>query len=205
MDRKEHWEVIYKNKQINEVSWYQPTPAVSLQFTEHLNIDQHGRIIDIGGGDSLLVDHLLLLGYDNITVLDISAAAIKRAQLRLGKDAAKVKWVVSDVTEFSSTEQYDFWHDRATFHFLTTKEQVASYLSVAEKLIAPSGKMVVGTFSDNGPEKCSGLPVKQYNENSLTTLLRKYFKKIRCITTDHLTPFNTLQNFLFCSFQKTTI
>ena len=205
MNPQQHWEKIYNNKQLNEVSWYQPTPAVSLQFTEQLNISRQARIIDIGGGDSLLVDHLLLLGYDNITVLDISEAAINRAKLRLGKNADKINWVISDVTEFNAVEQYEFWHDRAAFHFLTTKKQVAAYLAVAQKHIAPSGKMVIGTFSTDGPEKCSGLPVKQYNENNLTGLLRKYFKKIRCITTDHLTPFNTIQNFLFCSFQKVTI
>jgi 2-polyprenyl-3-methyl-5-hydroxy-6-metoxy-1,4-benzoquinol methylase len=205
MNMKEHWEKLYNSKQLNEVSWYQPTPEVSLQFTAQLHIARNARIIDIGGGDSLLVDHLLLLGYENITVLDISAAAINRARLRLGKNAGKVNWVVSDVTEFNAAEQYDFWHDRAAFHFLTTKKQVAAYLAVAQKHIAPSGKMVIGTFSTDGPEKCSGLPVKQYNENNLTRQLRKYFKKIRCITTDHLTPFNTIQHFLFCSFQKATI
>ena len=110
---------------------------------------------------------------------------------------------MSDITEFRAEAQYDFWHDRAAFHFLTEPEQVAAYLTVAQKNIAPAGKMVIGTFSTNGPEKCSGLPVKQYNENTLTSLLQKYFKKIRCITTDHLTPFNTIQHFLFCSFQKT--
>jgi SAM-dependent methyltransferase len=205
MNTRQHWEKIYSSKQFNEVSWYQSTPDVSLQFTAQLNISKHARIIDIGGGDSLLVDHLLSLGYDNITVLDISMAAINRARLRLGKDADKIKWVVSDITEFNAAEQYDFWHDRAAFHFLTTKKQVAAYLAVAQNQIAASGKMVIGTFSTDGPDKCSGLPVKQYNENNLTNLLRTYFKKIRCVTTDHLTPFNTLQHFLFCSFQKVTV
>lgn len=202
MNTKDHWEKVYGSKSLHEVSWYQPTPDTSLQFTAQLNIPRHARIIDIGGGDSLFVDHLLLMGYDNITVLDISAAAINRAKLRLGTAAARINWVVSDITEFNTEAQYDFWHDRAAFHFLTTPEQVSAYLAVAQKHIAPAGKMVIGTFSTNGPEKCSGLPVKQYNENTLTSLLRKYFKKIRCISTDHLTPFDTIQQFLFCSFQK---
>ena len=205
MNIKEHWEKVYSSRQLNELSWYQPIPAASLQFAAELNIPKHARIIDIGGGDSLLADHLLLLGYENITVLDISATAIDRAKLRLGKDAVRVNWVVKDVTAFNSTEQYDFWHDRAAFHFLTTEKQVSAYLSVAQKHIAPAGKMVIGSFSTGGPGKCSGLPVQQYNENSLTNLLQKYFKKIRCITTDHLTPFNTIQHFLFCSFQKVII
>lgn len=202
MNSKEHWDKVYSSRQLNEVSWYQPTPETSLQFTADLVIPRNARVIDIGGGDGLLVDHLLRLGYSNITVLDISAAAINRAKARLGPAAANVKWVVSDIIEFNTREQYDFWHDRAAFHFLTTPEQVAAYLAVAQKHIAAGGKMVIGTFASNGSEKCSGLPVKQYNENALSSLLKKYFKKIRCITTDHLTPFNSIQHFLFCSFQK---
>ena len=203
MNAKDHWEKVYSSKQLNEVSWYQSTPETSLQFTEQLHIPKNARIIDIGGGDSLLADHLLLLGYNNITVLDISAAAINRAKARLGVAAARIHWVVSDITEFNTEERYDFWHDRAAFHFLTTPEQVAAYLAVAQKHIAAGGKMVIGTFASNGPDKCSGLPVNQYNENTLTNLLKKYFKKIRCITTEHFTPFNSIQHFLFCSFQKT--
>ncbi len=203
MNSKDHWEKVYSSKKLDEVSWYQPTPETSLQFTAQLNIPKHARIIDIGGGDSLLADHLLSLGYENITVLDISAAAINRAKVRLGAAAARIKWMVSDITDFNTEDRYDFWHDRAAFHFLTTPEQVAAYLAVAQKHIAAGGKMVIGTFASNGPEKCSGLPVKQYSENTLANLLKKYFKKIRCITADHLTPFNTIQHFLFCSFQKT--
>jgi 2-polyprenyl-3-methyl-5-hydroxy-6-metoxy-1,4-benzoquinol methylase len=202
MGTKDHWEKVYSSKQLNEVSWYQPVPETSLQFTRQLNIATDARIIDIGGGDSLLADHLLMLGYNDITVLDISAAAIKKAKLRLGANAGRIQWVVSDVVEFKPATQYDFWHDRAAFHFLTTPRQIESYLAIAQKCIAPSGKMVLGTFSTDGPEKCSGLPVKQYSEGALTTLLRKYFEKIRCVATDHLTPFDTVQHFLFCSFKK---
>ena len=202
MNAKDHWEKVYSSKQLNEVSWYQSTPETSLQFTEQLHIPKNARIIDIGGGDSLLADHLLLLGYNNITVLDISAAAINRAKARLGVAAARIRWVVSDITAFNTEERYDFWHDRAAFHFLTTPEQVAAYLAVAQKHIATGGKMVIGTFSRNGPEKCSGLPVKQYNENTLTNLLKKYFKKIRCIQPNILHHLTASSIFYFVVFKK---
>lgn len=203
MNTKQHWEDVYKTKQFTDVSWYQPTPQASLDFINELKISKDAAIIDTGGGDSYLVDHLLKNGFTDITVLDISEAAIDKAQKRLGKNAEKINWIVSDITIFNSEKKFDFWHDRAAFHFLTTEKQVNQYLSVAEKHITPGGRMVIGTFSYEGPEKCSGLPVKQYSEQSLTQLLKQWFQKIKCITVDHLTPFNTVQNFLFCGFIKT--
>jgi 2-polyprenyl-3-methyl-5-hydroxy-6-metoxy-1,4-benzoquinol methylase len=202
MDQRTHWDNVYKTKHFHEVSWYQSTPRVSLDFIKELGIDKNKSIIDVGGGDSLLVDHLLKHGYTDITILDISEAAIKRAKSRLGKNAKKVNWIVSDVTEFSTEKKFDCWHDRAAFHFLTTEEQVEKYLSVAQKHISENGRMIIGTFSTKGPEKCSGLPVKQYSEQSLSSVLKKWFDKIKCITTDHVTPSNKIQNFLFCSFKK---
>ena len=115
-----------------------------------------------------------------------------------------VKWVVSDILEFKSKIKFDCWHDRAAFHFLTTEDEVNAYLTIAQQHLTGDGKLIIGTFSTDGPEKCSGLPVKQYSENILTSTLQNWFKKIRCITTDHITPFKTIQNFLFCSFQKTS-
>ena len=162
-------------------------------------------IIDISGGDSFLVDHLLKMGYNNITVLDISQAAIDKVKSRLGIKAGKVNWVVSNILDFKTDIKYDCWHDRAAFHFLTTAQEIESYLLIAQKNIKSSGKMIIGTFSDNGPEKCSGLPVKQYDETLLSNTLQKWFSKIKCITTDHITPFKTVQHFLFCSFQKLSI
>jgi len=202
MNFKSHWEKVYANKQLNEVSWYQPTPRVSLDFINELNIPKNASIIDIGGGDSFLVDNLLAAGFTDITVLDISGAAINRARLRLGKDAEKINWIVSDINELAIDKKFDCWHDRAAFHFLTTEEGVEKYLSVAQEHISKDGRMIIGTFSTEGPEKCSGLPVKQYSEQSLSALLKNWFQKIKCITTDHITPFNTIQNFLFCSFKK---
>jgi 2-polyprenyl-3-methyl-5-hydroxy-6-metoxy-1,4-benzoquinol methylase len=202
MNLKQHWENVYKTKQFTDVSWYQSTPQASLDFINELKISKDAAIIDVGGGDSYLVDHLLKDGFTDITVLDISEAAITKAKKRLGKAAENVNWIVSDIAELSVNRKFDFWHDRAAFHFLTTEEQVRQYLSVAEKHIALEARMVIGTFSDKGPEKCSGLPVKQYSEQSLTQLLKKWFHKIKCITVDHLTPFSTKQNFLFCGFSK---
>lgn len=205
MNKQQHWEKVFGSKQVTEVSWYQQIPQQSLDFISQFNLPKTAAIIDIGGGDSFLVDHLLQMGYRNITVLDISANAIEKAKERLGEKAALVNWVVSDILHFKTNIQYDCWHDRAAFHFLTAADEVEKYLSVAQKHITASGKMVIGTFSTEGPEKCSGLPVKQYDEKMLTGTLQKWFTKIRCITTDHITPFKTIQNFLFCSFQKQTI
>jgi len=197
---KTHWEQVYRTKSPEQVSWTQTIPQTSLDFIRHFDLPKNASMIDVGGGDSKLADFLLDEGYQNITVLDISEAALKRAKHRLGVKSENVKWIVSDITEFRPEESYDLWHDRATFHFLTTSEQVAVYLGIAGKAV---GKyMVVGTFSENGPEKCSGLPTKRYSAAELQQTLAMDFKKIECITEDHLTPFNTIQNFTFCSFQK---
>ena len=198
-DIKWHWEKVYQTKKPSEVSWTQEKPVTSLNFIYSFPIDKKAPIIDIGGGDSKLVDFLLNEGYENVTVLDISEEALRKAKKRLGVKAEKVKWIVSDITFFEPAEKYSVWHDRATFHFLITTEQIKAYLEIAEKAI--EGYIVIGTFSDNGPEKCSGLTIKRYNEAELTTQLNKRFEKIRCITEDHFTPFNTKQNFLFCSFK----
>lgn len=202
MAQQQHWEKVYTGKSFTEVSWYQPTPQVSLDFLKELAVPTDAAIIDVGAGDSYFVDHLLLAGYTDITVLDISSVAIEKAKQRLGERASRVNWIVSDITEFIPARKYDYWHDRAAFHFLTTGEEITSYLAVANNAMKEGGKMLIGTFSENGPEKCSGLPVKKYSETALTSTLKKWFKKIRCIHTDHQTPFNTIQQFIFCSFQK---
>jgi ubiquinone/menaquinone biosynthesis C-methylase UbiE len=201
-DRKKHWENIYQTKQIDEVSWFQPTPETSLNFLKQFDIPKHAKIIDIGGGDSLLVDNLLEMGYLDITVLDISEAALEKAKERLGDKACKVKWIVADAASFKPTEKYDFWHDRAAFHFLTEEHEIERYLETVQKSINPSGVLVIGTFSEQGPRKCSGIEIKQYSEKTMTTCLEKYFEKIKCINVDHTTPFDTIQNFVFCSFRK---
>jgi hypothetical protein len=198
--RKIHWEKIYGTKQPHEVSWTQEIPKTSLDFIHSFNLPKTASIIDIGGGDSKLVDYLLDEGFENISVLDISEIAIERAKQRLGEKARKVKWIISDVTEFAPSFSYDCWHDRAAFHFLISSEDVNAYLSVARQAVKRF--MVIGTFSDSGPKKCSMLDVHQYTEEEIQQQLKNGFEKIKCITEDHTTPFNTTQNFLFCSFKK---
>jgi len=201
-DRKKHWENIYTTKELKDVSWYQPTPTTSLEFLNQFNIDTNASIIDIGGGDSFLVDHLLEMGYTDVTVLDISEAALDRAKKRLGNKAWLVKWIVADATTFVPTKQYDFWHDRAAFHFLTNDTEIDNYINTIRQSLSPAGVLVMGTFSEQGPTKCSGIEIKQYTETSMSEKLQLFFKKIKCITVDHQTPFNTIQNFIFCSFKK---
>jgi SAM-dependent methyltransferase len=201
-DRKKHWEHIYQKKELNEVSWFQPTPKTSLDFLSELNLPISAKIIDVGGGDSFLVDHLLDLGYIDITVLDISAAAIDKAKLRLGVKAEKVKWIVADAAHFTPKEKYDFWHDRAAFHFLTDEKDIKNYIETARQNINPAGILVVGTFSEQGPKKCSGIDIKQYSASSLTDIFNGFFEKLDCLTIDHQTPFDTIQNFVFCSFKR---
>jgi len=173
-----------------------------MQFVELFNLPLDANIIDIGGGDSHFVDALIEKGYRNIWVLDISEAAINRTKQRLGKDAAKVKWVIADITAFEPPVQFDFWHDRAAFHFLTTEDNIYQYVSIAEDAIKKDGYLILGTFSENGPTKCSGLEIKRYSEASMSARFEVSFEKIKCFQEDHITPFNTVQNFLFCSFLR---
>jgi len=201
-DKKAHWENIYQTKSLNEVSWFQPKPETSLNFFSEFKIAKDAKIIDIGGGDSLLVDHLLDLGYTDITVLDISEAALTKAKTRLGNKAGLVKWIEADAATFVSNVQYDFWHDRAAFHFLTSAQEIEHYLQTVQQSIRPNGILVMGTFSEQGPEKCSGIQIKQYSEKTMSDLLTDFFEKIKCITVDHKTPFETIQQFIFCSFRK---
>lgn len=198
--RKEHWEKVYTTKEPNEVSWTQAVPKTSLALIHRSGIATSASIIDVGGGDSNLVDHLLDEGYTNITVLDISASALERAKQRLGEKASRVKWIVSDVTEFKPTDRYDLWHDRATFHFLTSAEDVTAYLAITSQFV--TGFMTIGTFSDKGPDKCSGLTIHKYSEEALQAQFTKDFQRIECVTEEHITPFNTTQHFLFCLFAR---
>ncbi len=201
-DRKEHWDNIYQNKSTDDVSWYQRVPGTSLDFVKQFNLSKTAKIIDIGGGDSFFVDHLLELGYEDITVLDISEQAAERAKKRLGKRAENVKWIIADAAEFQTSEKYDFWHDRAAFHFLTDEKEIESYIDTLNKSVKPEGILVIGTFSDQGPENCSGIIIKQYSEKSMTDQLKNFFNKIKCLTVDHKTPSGSIQNFIFCSFRR---
>ena len=196
---KEHWENVYNTKSPEEVSWTQKIPQVSLDLIGSFELPHTSSIIDVGGGDSLLVDFLLAEGFDDITVLDISAKAIERAKNRLGNMASKVHWVVSDIVDFKPERTYDVWHDRAAFHFLTTPDQIATYVGITKKAV--NSFMIIGTFSEDGPKKCSGLEVHQYSESGMEKTFGG-FNKLNCKTHDHVTPFGTTQNFIFCSFKQ---
>lgn len=199
---KLHWDTIYKTKQLSEVSWYQPTPFTSLDFIQASKLPKTAEIIDIGGGDSFLVDHLLKLGYNNITVLDISELAIERAKKRLGLKASKITWIIEDIKHFKANNQYDIWHDRAAFHFLTENEDIAVYYQKTVQYLSKNGQLVISTFSDQGPNKCSGIETSQYTEEKLTKLFSPSFRLINSININHSTPFDTKQNFVFCHFEK---
>lgn len=200
-DRKNHWETIYQTKELKDVSWFQQKPSTSIELIEESAISKTAKIIDIGGGDSFLADYLLENGYTDITVLDISEKAIERAKHRLGEKANKIKWIVADVANFHLTEKYDLWHDRAAFHFLTKDAEIENYLTSVTSGLATEGVIIIGTFSEEGPEKCSTLEIKQYNEEMLTNTFLGFTKQ-KCFVIDHITPFNTKQNFTFCLFKN---
>lgn len=201
-NKKTHWENVFATKQTNEVSWTQEYPKTAMDYLENLNLSKTANIIDVGGGDSNLVDALLEKGYQNIWVLDISGFALERAKKRLGDKAHLVHWVVSDITTFKPEVTFDFWHDRAVFHFLTEEESINKYVAIIGNSINQNGNFLLGTFSENGPLKCSGLEIKQYSENNMIDTFKEHFETEICFTENHTTPFNTTQNFQFCGFKK---
>ena len=201
-NKKSHWENVFAKKQPNEVSWTQQYPKTAMDYLENLNLSKTANIIDIGGGDSNFVDALLNNGYQNIWVLDISEFALERAKKRLGDKANSVNWIVSDITEFKPEVTFDFWHDRAVFHFLTEEESINKYVAIIGNSINQNGNFLLGTFSENGPLKCSGLEIKQYSENAMKQTFNQSFEAINCFTENHTTPFDTTQNFQFCGFKK---
>ena len=201
-DRKRHWENIYATKALEQLGWHQPTPEVSLKFIEALNLSKDANIIDIGGGDSYLVDNLMNLGYTHLTVLDISGTAVEKAKQRLGKKAESVDWIVEDVIDFVPALQYDLWHDRAAFHFLLDHHEIEHYLLKLSAGIKPGGYLVIGTFSESGPTKCSGCDIKQYSAHDLASQLKNTFELVECISTDHITPSEMIHNYTFCCFKR---
>lgn len=200
--KKEHWENVFSTKQENEVSWYQPKPQTSIDFFIRNNISKEAKIIDIGGGDSYLIDNLIELGYENLYLLDISENAIERIKSRLGTKAEKVTFIVSDVLDFQPETAFDVWHDRASFHFLVANDGIQLYKEIVVNSIASNGFLFLGTFSENGPLKCSGLEITQYSETKFESVFGSDFEKINCFTENHPTPFGTVQNFIFCEFKK---
>ena len=197
MSTKSHWEKIYLEKSPQEVSWTQDVPETSIEFFNDFKLSKTSPIIDVGGGESKFVDYLLEEGYQDISVLDISENAIKRAKDRLGKKSKNIKWIVCDINDFKPMKKYALWHDRAVFHFLTSDININKYV---ENVKLYSENFIVGTFSTSGPKKCSGLDITQYNKSLLSKLFEEFMaiKKIEHI--NHITPFETTQNFIFCSF-----
>ena len=198
---KSHWEDIYQNKKPNEVSWTQEIPQTSIDFLKSFKLSKDSSIIDIGGGESKLVDYLLAQGYNNITVLDISKNAIEKAKKRIGENSDKVKWIVSNINEFIPENNFDFWHDRAVFHFLTDIESRVKYKNLLYKAVKKGGHLVIATFGPDGPLKCSGLTVERYSAAKLDKELGTNFKLLGSKLEEHHTPFNTSQQFLYCWFQ----
>ncbi len=200
-DAKEHWESIYQTKKPNEVSWYQEKPKTSLNLIAEVGLGKNASIIDIGAGDSKLVDNLLDIGFRNITVLDISSMALEKAKKRLGNRADAVKWIVSDLREFETSDRYDLWHDRAVLHFLTAEEDINKYAEVVRQFLKPNGCLILSTFSENGPKRCSGLDIKQYSEDSVKELFSD-FEHVKSFEEEHLTPWEASQIFIYNIFRK---
>ena len=199
---KKNWENVYGQKKPVEVSWYQVEPTVSLKIIASTEIDYAAKIIDVGGGASVLVDKLLDQGFQNLTVLDISPKAIHYAQERLGRRAENVSWIEADVTEFEFSVQYDFWHDRAVFHFLTDAEDRTKYMRRLEEALKPGGHIVIAAFAIDGPPKCSGLDIERYSLEKMKNEFGDSFKLVNSVSEVHITPWNKEQKFIYCFFKK---
>lgn len=202
MDRREHWEQVWRSKPPEQVSWFQRDPAVSLELIEAAHIGRGAGIIDVGGGASVLVDRLLDLGYRDLAVLDISAAALAATRMRLGPRAASVAWHESDVTHFEPPRRYGLWHDRAVFHFLTAADDRRRYVRTLERSLDPGGTAVIAAFAPDGPPKCSGLEVMRHDESSLTAELGAGFELCESRRETHRTPWQSEQRFIYCRFRR---
>jgi len=198
-DRKKHWEQVYGNKSPDETSWFQREPRLSLSMIANTGFGPEASVIDIGGGASLLVDHLLDRGYRDLSVLDISLAAQGQASQRLGERAEQIEWIEADVTTFNPVRRYDIWHDRAAFHFLISDRDRRSYVDVLRNSLAPGGQAIIATFAPGGPEKCSGLDIVQYDSGKLGRELGAEFMLQEQEEETHITPANRQQ--LFCFFR----
>lgn len=197
-----HWETVYATRAEWELSWQQEYPALSLELIKALCPDQTGRILDVGGGDSNLVDHLLEAGYQHLTVLDISEGALHRAQGRLGPKAGRVRWLAADITQPRELGPREVWHDRAVFHFLTRPGDRAAYVAQAAQTVVSGGGLLVATFALDGPEYCSGLPVCRYDAESLTAEFADAFEAVRRERETHVTPWGASQEFVYVAFRR---
>jgi SAM-dependent methyltransferase len=199
MNPRQHWDTVYRTKAADKVSWYRPHLERSLAFVEAVAADRGAAIVDVGGGESTLVDDLLARGYSDVTVLDIAPAAIAGAKARLGADAHRVHWLAADITKVElPAARYDVWHDRAVFHFLTDPEDRAAYVRQALRAVRPGGYVVAATFGPEGPEKCSGLPVVRYDADRLHDEFGGAFRLIDSASELHRTPAGATQQFTWC-------
>lgn len=199
MSQRDHWEGVYRKKGPDEVSWYQPHLERSLAFLDRAGLLADAAILDVGGGASTLVDDLLQRGFTRVTVLDLSESAIEKAKQRLGAAAERVTWIVGDVAEVELPEHaFDFWHDRAVFHFLTDEEARRRYVAQVRRALKPNGHIVVATFGPEGPEKCSGLPVMRYSAEGIHGQFGGEFRKVGSDREVHRTPWGTEQEFVYC-------
>ena len=202
MDRQAHWDGIHATKARDAVSWYTPHLARSLTLIEKLAGARRSSIIDVGGGQSTLVDDLLGLGYSNITVLDIAQSAVEASMARLGERAQAVRWLAADVTKCElEPAAFDLWHDRAVFHFLTDAADRAAYAQQVHRAVKPGGHVIISAFAKEGPTRCSGLDVVRYDAASLVEALGAGFKLFGSASESHHTPFGTTQEFLYCWFR----
>ncbi len=201
MDSKQHWEQVYQGKPPTEVSWYQAEPTLSLSLIQSV-ADRHGRVIDIGGGASLLVDRLVAEGFDRVAVLDIAGAALDAAKRRLGELAPRVEWLEADITAAPELGKCDVWHDRAVFHFLTSTADRRKYIDAAARTVIEGGHVIIATFALDGPSRCSGLDVQRWDAKSLAAELGKPFELVREATETHSTPQGKPQSFVYASFRR---
>ena len=202
MDNKKHWENIYQKKEIDGVSWYQKIPSESLQLIKKYSLSNSDKIIDIGCGKSFLADNLLELNYTNISLVDISSNALKEVKERLQNKS--LNFVETDILNFNSNDKYDIWHDRAVFHFITDNEGIKKYISLCNEYINKEGVLIIGTFAEDGPLKCSGLEIKRYSVDQISDLFKETFELVESFKMLHKTPFDTEQSFSFCVLRKFT-
>ena len=203
LQSKDHWERIYSTKATDAVSWYQEHAASSLRLIHATGVPKDAAIIDVGGGASTLVDDLLADGYKNLTVLDLSGAALSAARERLGTRAEAVRWLEADITKVALPRlEYDVWHDRAVFHFLTSEDDRAEYVRSVLRSVKPGGHVIVATFAEDGPEQCSGLPVMRYSPTLLHSEFGDSFRLLSHQAEEHNTPFGTVQKFVYCYCRK---
>jgi SAM-dependent methyltransferase len=201
-NKKEHWEEIYEKKDDNQVSWYQDVPKTSLRLIDELRLAFDDAVIDLGGGNSNFTSELYKKGYKNLSVLDISGLALERTKAKMGAGASSVNWIESDVLDFADYNKYEVIHDRATFHFLTSEDDINKYVDIVTGAVKMGGYLIISTFSLSGPEKCSNLQVSQYSSAKLATVFKNDFKLINTINEVHTSPYNTTQDFIYCVFKR---